>query len=130
MMLDPQADLGRRAWLPCRHCYDNAPLYLLDFDVEWVPAGQVLGPSADHPQRDCIRAIPDDPAEAVSIAEGALKHAVRTQRTGPHHNDRYEIIYSSVPFLTMPRSLVMCALSSGSSGRPLAHSTKRKNRGP
>lgn len=39
-------------------------------------------------------------------------------------------IYSSVPFLTMPRSLVMCALSSGSSGRPLARSTKRNNRGP
>jgi len=27
MMLDPQADLGRRAWLPCPYCHDNAPLY-------------------------------------------------------------------------------------------------------
>jgi hypothetical protein len=44
MMLDPQADIGRRAWLPCPYCYDNAPLYLLDFDVNlvWVQCGNCL----------------------------------------------------------------------------------------
>jgi hypothetical protein len=35
MMLDAQADLGRRAWLPCIHCGDT-PLYLLDYDVNLV----------------------------------------------------------------------------------------------
>jgi hypothetical protein len=35
-MLDAQADLGRRTWLPCPHCYDNSPLYLLDYDVNLV----------------------------------------------------------------------------------------------
>jgi hypothetical protein len=44
MMLDPQADLGRRAWLPCPYCRDNAWLYLLDFDVNlvWVQCGNCL----------------------------------------------------------------------------------------
>jgi hypothetical protein len=37
MMLDPQADPGRRAWLPCPSCGDT-PLYLLDYDINliWV----------------------------------------------------------------------------------------------
>jgi hypothetical protein len=41
MMLDPQADPGRRAWLPCPYCRDNAWLYLLDFDINlvWVQCG-------------------------------------------------------------------------------------------
>jgi hypothetical protein len=41
MMLDPQADLGRRVWLPCRYCSDNTALYLLDSDVNmiWVQCG-------------------------------------------------------------------------------------------
>jgi hypothetical protein len=34
MMLDAQADPGRRAWLLCIHCGDT-PLYLLDSDVNW-----------------------------------------------------------------------------------------------
>jgi hypothetical protein len=44
MTLDPQADLGRRAWLPCVSCRDNAPLYLLDCDVNlvWVQCGHCL----------------------------------------------------------------------------------------
>ncbi|MDT7712184.1 MAG: hypothetical protein QOG46_873 [Pseudonocardiales bacterium] len=44
MMLDPQADLGRRAWLPCQYCYAKAPLYLLDFDLNlvWVQCGNCL----------------------------------------------------------------------------------------
>ncbi|HEV7452768.1 MAG TPA: hypothetical protein VGO16_15550 [Pseudonocardiaceae bacterium] len=45
MMLDPQADPGRRAWLPCPHCYDNpALLYLLDFDINlvWVQCANCL----------------------------------------------------------------------------------------
>jgi hypothetical protein len=44
MILDPQADLGRRAWLPCHYCDHNAPLYLLDSDVNlvWVQCGNCL----------------------------------------------------------------------------------------
>ena len=44
MMLDPQADLGRRAWLPCPHCYDNGPLYVLGFDINlvWVQCRNCL----------------------------------------------------------------------------------------
>ncbi|MGH3566559.1 MAG: hypothetical protein ACRDRH_11115 [Pseudonocardia sp.] len=40
-MLDPQADTGRRAWLPCPHCGDTAGLYLLDSEVNlvWVQCG-------------------------------------------------------------------------------------------
>ena len=43
MMLDPQADPGRRAWLPCAYCGDT-PLYLLDYDVNlvWVQCGACL----------------------------------------------------------------------------------------
>ena len=43
MMLDAQADLGRRAWLSCIHCGDT-PLYLLDYDVNlvWVQCGGCL----------------------------------------------------------------------------------------
>lgn len=43
MMLDAQADPGRRAWLPCTHCGDS-PLYLLDYDVNlvWVQCGACL----------------------------------------------------------------------------------------
>jgi hypothetical protein len=43
MMLDAQANLGRRAWLPCIHCGDT-PLYLLDYDVNlvWVQCGACL----------------------------------------------------------------------------------------
>jgi hypothetical protein len=35
---------NRRAWLPCPYCHDNAPLYLLDFDVNlvWVQCGTCL----------------------------------------------------------------------------------------
>lgn len=38
MMLDPQADRGRRAWLPCAFCGGDTPLYLLHCDVNliWV----------------------------------------------------------------------------------------------
>ena len=45
MMLDAHADLGRRVWLPCSYCYDNGPLYVLDFDVNlvWVQCGNCLG---------------------------------------------------------------------------------------
>ncbi|MGH3830613.1 MAG: hypothetical protein ACRDRS_09230 [Pseudonocardiaceae bacterium] len=44
MTLDPQADPGRRVWLPCRHCGDNTALYLLDSDVNllWVQCGHCL----------------------------------------------------------------------------------------
>jgi hypothetical protein len=44
MILDAQADLGRRVWLPCRYCGDNTALYLLDADVNfvWVQCGQCL----------------------------------------------------------------------------------------
>jgi hypothetical protein len=44
MMLDPQADIGRRAWLPCAYCADSTPLYLLDCDANmiWVQCGQCL----------------------------------------------------------------------------------------
>jgi hypothetical protein len=50
MMLDPQADIGRRAWLPCRYCSDNSDnsdntaLYLLDSHVNlvWVQCGKCL----------------------------------------------------------------------------------------
>lgn len=44
MMLDPQADLSRRAWLPCASCDDDGPLYLLDADVclIWVQCGRCL----------------------------------------------------------------------------------------
>ncbi|MDQ3762791.1 MAG: hypothetical protein M3460_14395 [Actinomycetota bacterium] len=43
MMLDPQADPSRRAWLPCPSCSDT-PLYLLDSDVNliWVQCGNCL----------------------------------------------------------------------------------------
>ena len=43
MMLDAQANPGRRAWLPCIHCGDT-PLYLLDSDVNvvWVQCGTCL----------------------------------------------------------------------------------------
>jgi hypothetical protein len=43
MMLDAQADPGRRAWLPCIHCGDT-PLYLLDYNVNlvWVQCGACL----------------------------------------------------------------------------------------
>ncbi len=44
MTLDPQADIGRRAWLPCTYCGDNSALYLLDSDVNlvWVQCGNCL----------------------------------------------------------------------------------------
>jgi hypothetical protein len=44
MMLDAQADPGRRAWLPCTYCGDT-PLYLLDYEVNllWVQWGTCLG---------------------------------------------------------------------------------------
>lgn len=44
MMLDPQADLGRCAWLPCTFCNSNPPLYLLHCDVNlvWVQCGNCL----------------------------------------------------------------------------------------
>jgi hypothetical protein len=43
-MLDPQADAGRRAWLPCPHCSDNTRLYLLFSEVNmiWVQCGKCL----------------------------------------------------------------------------------------
>jgi hypothetical protein len=42
-MLDPHADLGRRAWLPCPSCGTN-PVYLLDCDINliWVQCGTCL----------------------------------------------------------------------------------------
>lgn len=44
MMLDSQADVGRRAWLPCAYCGDNRALHLLDSDVclIWVQCGHCL----------------------------------------------------------------------------------------
>ncbi|HET9257166.1 MAG TPA: hypothetical protein VFO16_18475 [Pseudonocardiaceae bacterium] len=44
MTLDPQADPGRRAWLPCRYCDSDAALYLLGSDVNmvWVQCGACL----------------------------------------------------------------------------------------
>jgi hypothetical protein len=44
MMLDCQADPGRRAWLPCAYCGDNTGLYLLESDVNmiWVQCGKCL----------------------------------------------------------------------------------------
>jgi hypothetical protein len=44
MILDAQADPGRRVWLPCRYCEANSALYLLDADVNfvWVQCGQCL----------------------------------------------------------------------------------------
>jgi hypothetical protein len=43
MMLDTQADRGRRAWLPCIHCGDT-PLYMLNYNVNlvWVQCGTCL----------------------------------------------------------------------------------------
>lgn len=44
MMLDAQADPGRRVWRPCPHCGDNSGLYFLDYDVNfvWVQCGRCL----------------------------------------------------------------------------------------
>jgi hypothetical protein len=44
MMLDPQADPGRRVWLTCTFCNGNTPLYLLHCDVNlvWVQCGNCL----------------------------------------------------------------------------------------
>jgi hypothetical protein len=44
MMLDPQADPGRRAWLPCASCGGNTPLYLLHCEVNlvWVQCKSCL----------------------------------------------------------------------------------------
>jgi hypothetical protein len=44
MILDPQADPGRRVWLRCPHCADNSGLYLLaaDINLVWVQCGQCL----------------------------------------------------------------------------------------
>ncbi|HEY6422194.1 MAG TPA: hypothetical protein VIY28_02880 [Pseudonocardiaceae bacterium] len=44
MMLDPQADVGRRVWVPCRYCGDNAALYLLASEVNlvWVQCPSCL----------------------------------------------------------------------------------------
>ena len=44
MMLDPQADIGRRVWLPCRYCSNNTALYLLasDINLVWVQCGDCL----------------------------------------------------------------------------------------
>jgi len=44
MMLDPQADISRRVWLPCTYCDNNTALYLLDSDVNlvWVQCGTCL----------------------------------------------------------------------------------------
>lgn len=44
MMLDPQADVGRRVWRPCPHCGDNSGLYLLDYEINmvWVQCGKCL----------------------------------------------------------------------------------------
>lgn len=44
MILDPQADVGRRVWLPCRYCNAEAPLYLLgsDANIVWVQCGTCL----------------------------------------------------------------------------------------
>ena len=44
MMLDSQADIGRRVWLPCRYCSNNTALYLLASDVilVWVLWGKCL----------------------------------------------------------------------------------------
>jgi hypothetical protein len=43
MILDPHADLGRRAWLPCPSC-GTTPVYLLDYDINliWVQCGSCL----------------------------------------------------------------------------------------
>jgi hypothetical protein len=43
MMLDPHADLGRRAWLPCPSC-GTTPVYLLDCDINliWLQCGTCL----------------------------------------------------------------------------------------
>ena len=50
MMLDPQADLGRRAWLPCTSC-GEIPLYLLDSDVNliWCNAATAYAAGATTP---------------------------------------------------------------------------------
>lgn len=44
MMLDPQAHIGRRVWLPCRYCSDSTALYLLASDVNliWVQCDNCL----------------------------------------------------------------------------------------
>jgi hypothetical protein len=44
MMLDPQADRGRRAWLPCAFCGADTPLYLLHCDINlvWVQCATCL----------------------------------------------------------------------------------------
>jgi hypothetical protein len=44
MKLDSQADIGRRAWLPCAYCGDNTALYLLasDANLVWVQCGKCL----------------------------------------------------------------------------------------
>lgn len=44
MILDPQADPGRRVWLPCRYCDNDTALYLLASDVNmvWVQCGSCL----------------------------------------------------------------------------------------
>ncbi len=48
MMLDLQADLRRRAWLPCPYCYDT-PLYLLDSDVGHRPGYGTGSPGGFSP---------------------------------------------------------------------------------
>lgn len=35
-MLDPAADAGRRAWLPCANCGNEDALYLLDAAPRYV----------------------------------------------------------------------------------------------
>ena len=44
MMRDPQADPGRRAWLPCVSCGSTTPLYLLHCEVNlvWVQCNHCL----------------------------------------------------------------------------------------
>lgn len=43
-MLDPQADSGRHAFLPCPYCDDNTGLYLLFSEVNmvWVQCSRCL----------------------------------------------------------------------------------------
>lgn len=44
MMLDPQADAARRAWLPCPHCGNDTGLYLLysEANLIWVQCRNCL----------------------------------------------------------------------------------------
>src|SRR5881398_951415 len=66
MMLDPHADLGRRAWMACPSCA-TTPVYLLDCDINliWLQCGTCLrrwwhDTQVGHPKTQSIGSTPPD----------------------------------------------------------------------